>query len=62
MYTMRELEALSGRLEGLSRALEIVLLRCVRLVKKSCLVHYADTSSLRKYKKTIKQSTHAVLF
>ena len=44
------LEAFSGRLEGLSQALEIVPSRCVRLVNKPFLVHYADTRSLREYK------------
>ena len=58
----RELEALSGRLEELGRALEIVPSRHVRLVNKPFLVHYADTSSLCEYKKTIKQSICAVLF
>ena len=43
----RGLEALSGRLEGLSQALEIVPSRHVRLVNKPFLVHYADISSLR---------------
>ena len=57
----RGLEALSGRLEGLSRALKIVPSRHVRLVNKPFLVHYANTSSLREYKKTVKQSIHAVL-
>ena len=42
--------------------LEIVPLRCVRLVNKPFSVHYADTSSLCEYKKTIKQSIHTVLF
>ena len=58
----QKLKALSGRFEGLGQALEIVPSRHVRLVNKPFLVHYADTSSLREYKKTIKQIIHAVLF
>ena len=53
----RELEALSGRLEGLGRALEIVPSRHVRLVNKPFLVRYANTSSLREYKKTISKAS-----
>ena len=41
--------------------LDIVPSRRVRLLYKPFLVHYADTSSLREYKKTSKQSIHAVL-
>ena len=52
---------LSGKLKGLSRVLENVPSRHVRLLYKPFLVHYADTSSLHEYKKTIKQSIHAVL-
>ena len=47
----QRLEAFSERLEGLSQALKIVPLRHMRLENKPFLIHYADTSSLREYKK-----------